>query len=102
MVHSPQGKHAAGTPLKNLVPRTPLGPSEVLIAGMPRRGIPAKCQKSVPESREIFSASVSCSNVDSTSKSWCFVCPVAGEAVSAGMARGEFDGGVLGKGEWKR
>jgi hypothetical protein len=31
----PQGKHAAVTPLKNLVPRTPLGPSETRIAGTP-------------------------------------------------------------------
>lgn len=30
----PQGKQAALMPLKNLVPRTPLGPSESRIEGM--------------------------------------------------------------------
>jgi hypothetical protein len=66
----PQGRHAAGTPWKNRVPLTPLGPSEVRSAGIPRRGTPAKCQKSVPDIRDIFSEVVSCERMSSTSKSW--------------------------------
>jgi hypothetical protein len=42
------GKHAAGTPLKKRVPRTPLGPSEHRMAGMLRRGMGTVCQKSAP------------------------------------------------------
>lgn len=42
------GKHAAGTPLKKRVPRTPLGPSEVRREGMSSRFMAAVCQKSVP------------------------------------------------------
>jgi hypothetical protein len=44
----PQGKQAAGVPLKNLVPLTPLGPSERRRAGMPCLGRAFVCQKSVP------------------------------------------------------
>jgi hypothetical protein len=43
-----QGKQAAGTPLKNRVPRTPLGPSDIRRVGMFRRGTEAVCQKSIP------------------------------------------------------
>ena len=44
----PHGKHAAGTPLKNLVPRTPLGPSDNRSDGTPCCGSPLVCQKSIP------------------------------------------------------
>ena len=44
----PHGRQAAGTPLKNLVPRTPFGPSETRIEGTPRREMGAVCQKSIP------------------------------------------------------
>ncbi len=44
----PQGRHAAGLPLKNVLPRTPLGPSERRNAGTPSRGIGTVCQKSLP------------------------------------------------------
>lgn len=44
----PQGRHAAGTLLKNRVPRTPLGPSETRIEGIPSLGIGTVCQKSSP------------------------------------------------------
>lgn len=44
----PHGKQAAGTPLKNLVPRTPLGPSDVLRAGIPCSCRAFVCQKSTP------------------------------------------------------
>lgn len=74
----PHGKQAAGTPLKNFVPLAPLGPSVVRIAGIPRRGIPAKCQKSVPDSRETFSADVTFASVSSTSKSSYVVRPFTG------------------------
>lgn len=66
----PHGKHAAGTPSKNLVPLTPLGPSVVRIAGMPSLCTEAVCQKSVPEMREIFSGVVSLLSTSSTSKSF--------------------------------
>lgn len=47
----PHGKQAAGFPLKNLVPRTPLGPSVQRREGTERRGIAFVCQKSIPEER---------------------------------------------------
>lgn len=71
----PHGKHAAGTPSKKRVPLTPLGPSVVLIAGIPSLCTDAVCQKSVPEMREIFSAVVSFSSTSSTSKSFAMVEP---------------------------
>lgn len=46
-----QGRQAAGTPLKNRVPRTPFGPSEVRRAGMFKRGTEAVCQKSTPTNK---------------------------------------------------
>lgn len=44
----PQGKQAAVTPLKNLVPRTPLGPSETRIEGTPCLGRGTVCHQSCP------------------------------------------------------
>jgi hypothetical protein len=52
----PQGRQAAGTPLKNRVPRTPLGPSESRIDGTLSRCTGAVCQKSMPDNSETFSA----------------------------------------------
>jgi hypothetical protein len=81
-----QGKQAAGTPLKNRVPRTPFGPSVRRIDLTFRRGIDAVCQKStpvvgfvssslgqggkyagIPESKAIFSSIVSLDITSSTS-----------------------------------
>lgn len=56
-------------PLKKRVPRTPLGPSEVLSAGIPSLGTAAVCQKSVPETRAIFSSVCSWERTSFTSKS---------------------------------
>ena len=55
--------------MKKRVPLTPLGPSEVLIAGIPSRGTAAVCQKSVPETRAIFSLVLSWERSSSISKS---------------------------------
>ena len=44
----PQGKQAALAPLKALVPRTPLGPSEFRMDGMRSLGIFCVCQWSMP------------------------------------------------------
>ena len=44
----PQGRHAALTPSKNLVPRTPLGPSLRRIDGTLNLGRGVVCQKSLP------------------------------------------------------
>ena len=49
----PQGKQAAGMPLKNRVPRTPLGPSVTRMEGIPCSGIAWVCQKSIPINGEI-------------------------------------------------
>lgn len=59
--------------MKNLVPRTPLGPSDTRIAGIPSLGTAAVCQKSVPDKSDTFSSMLSCSNTSSTSKSLCVV-----------------------------
>lgn len=40
----PEGKHAAGTPSKNRVPRRPLGPSERRIERIPSREMSVVCQ----------------------------------------------------------
>lgn len=40
-------------PLKNRVPRTPLGPSVTRMEGMPCSGIAWVCQKSIPGDGEI-------------------------------------------------
>lgn len=42
----PHGNEFEGTELKNRLPRTPLGPSEVLIAGIPFSGMSSRSQKS--------------------------------------------------------
>ena len=42
----PQGKQAAGVLSKNLVPRTPFGPSETRIEGIPRRSMGVVCHMS--------------------------------------------------------
>lgn len=44
----PQGKHAEGVLPKKCVPRMPLGPSEVRMEGIFRRGMSCVCQKSLP------------------------------------------------------
>lgn len=44
----PHGRHAAGTLLKNLVPRMPFGPSLVRIEGTLNLGSGLVCQKSIP------------------------------------------------------
>lgn len=44
----PQGKHAAGMPAKNFVPRIPLGPSVARIEGTWNSGIGCVCQKLIP------------------------------------------------------
>lgn len=44
----PQGRHAALTPSKNLVPRTPLGPSLRRTEGTLNLGRGVVCQKSMP------------------------------------------------------
>ncbi|CUM53126.1 unnamed protein product [Debaryomyces tyrocola] len=54
----PQGNEDDGTPLKNLVPLIPFGPSEVLIEGIPNLFTGTVCQKSTPAKREIFSDNV--------------------------------------------
>jgi hypothetical protein len=82
----PHGKQAAGMPSKNLVPRTPLGPSDMRTEGIFSRGTGAVCQKSipfsifssenraqtlfrsiVPDSKEIFSLMYSSEMAESTS-----------------------------------
>lgn len=60
------------------MPLTPLGPSVVLIDGMPSLCTDAVCQKSVPERREIFSGVVSLASTSSTSKSFVIVEPFKG------------------------
>lgn len=54
----PQGRQAAGVPLKNRIPRTPLGPSDARIEGTPRRGIEFVCQESLPGDLSEFDHSV--------------------------------------------
>ena len=44
-----QGRHADGVPLKNVFPRTPFGPSDVRMEGIPNRGMGTVCQKSLPD-----------------------------------------------------
>lgn len=50
-----QGGALTGVPLVKNSPRAPLGPSEVLIEGMPFSGIAIDRQKSAPASNEICS-----------------------------------------------
>jgi len=68
VLYLPQGKQAAGTPLKNLVPLTPLGPSDMRTEGTPRRGTAFVCQKSMPHSNATFSSMLSLEIVSSTSR----------------------------------
>jgi hypothetical protein len=44
----PQGKQAAGMPLKKRMPRMPLGPSETRMEGMAYSGMALVLQKSIP------------------------------------------------------
>jgi hypothetical protein len=50
----PFGRQAEGTESKNRVPRTPFGPSESRIEGMPSLGIGTVCQKSLPAQKIQF------------------------------------------------
>jgi len=49
-----QGGSLTGVPLVKNSPRAPLGPSVVLIDGMPLSGIAIDRQKSAPASNEIY------------------------------------------------
>ncbi len=54
----PHGMHTAGTLLKNLVPRTPFGPSVSLIEGTFKRRRGAVCQKSTPRVKSVSTESL--------------------------------------------
>src|ERR1019366_1922188 len=54
----PQGVHVALEPDGKVMPRTPLGPSEVCIGASPRDGAPEACQPSTPDVRAAFSSTL--------------------------------------------
>ncbi|CDK25416.1 unnamed protein product [Kuraishia capsulata CBS 1993] len=61
----PHGKHPDGILLKNLVPLSPLGPSESRTFGMSSLGMGYVCQKSDPAVRLTFSPVVSLERISS-------------------------------------
>ena len=72
------GKHVAGTlpEIWSYSPscaflRNPCGPSAMVIAGMPRRGTGALCQKSEPRHSAAFSSSVSAVSWDRAPMRMC-------------------------------